>query len=564
VSGDELGWTDIATDGAGRLFALSVVQTESEFEPYLYELNPSTGSVTATVGAAGDGSGDSRFSDFDHDGDMFYGSGAVEAQLCCGQLFSMDSTAQETWISSDTLGYGLNPYDTTGSADPIARGGFAIHPTTGDFWGIEALQSQATVLYRIDPGTGLADSVMKVGPPEFGYDGLHILDDGTFVAVRGGPFANDSVLWEIDPTPDSLGVVPIQLIPLTFDTLIVGNLNGLEEIVSAQDPLVLSLTADTTALHPWIRSDTVVIADGDTLRQVEKEGDTTTVVLTATAGSAPAAGTEVILTAHFLPGTGGHVHLTDTLEFSYAPFLAYGAGGSKPVTGYFKQGSLRTDSLTDTSDVNGEVSFAFVAGFIGGSIELVAEAFDGGAPIADTLALTIRVPGLTDLQANSTANANAYFIGGTPFPQTTPPDTIHPQDSIWYVTPQFANSVTAIIDEMDNDSTDTHLQINDASLPLGGSFSITPIATENGLSSDRPYNGANMGHGTHALGLDVDVAACFNTETGMDLDQQNRDQCVGTGTVWVPETYFEVVVHSFGLKVLREGDHFHVFTNEGR
>jgi hypothetical protein len=39
---------------------------------------------------------------------------------------------------------------------------------------------------------------------------------------------------------------------------------------------------------------------------------------------------------------------------------------------------------------------------------------------------------------------------------------------------------------------------------------------------------------------------------------------VGTGTVWVPETYFEVVVHSFGLKVLREGDHFHVFTNEGR
>jgi hypothetical protein len=214
--------------------------------------------------------------------------------------------------------------------------------------------------------------------------------------------------------------------------------------------------------------------------------------------------------------------------------------------------------------VNGEVSFAFVAGFIGGSIEVVAEASDGGIPVADTLALTILVPGLTDLQDNATANANAYFIGGTPFPQTTPPDTIHPQDSIWYVTPQFANSVTALILEMDNDSTDTHLQINDASLPLGGSFSVTPIATANGLSSDRPFNGANMGHGTHALGLDVDVAACFNTETGMDLDQQDRDQCLGAGTVWVPETYFELVVHSYGVKVLREGDHFHVFTNEGR
>jgi hypothetical protein len=92
VSGDELGWTDVATDAAGRLFALSVSQTESEGEPYLYELNPSTGSVIATVGAAGD----SRFSDFDHDGGGLHGSGALDVFGCCGQLFSMDSTAQAT------------------------------------------------------------------------------------------------------------------------------------------------------------------------------------------------------------------------------------------------------------------------------------------------------------------------------------------------------------------------------------------------------------------------------------------------------------------------------------
>jgi hypothetical protein len=162
VSGDELGRTDIATDDTGRLFALSVFQTESEGVPYLYELNAANGSVIATLGATGGEFSDLRFSDFDHDGDTFYGSGAEDVFQFGGQLFSMDSIAQPTWISSDTLGYGLNPYDTIGSADPIENGGFAIHPVTGDFWGIET-GSQAPVVFRIDPTTGLADSILPLG-----------------------------------------------------------------------------------------------------------------------------------------------------------------------------------------------------------------------------------------------------------------------------------------------------------------------------------------------------------------------------------------------------------------
>jgi hypothetical protein len=563
VGGDELGWTDIATDDTGRLFALSVFQTESEGEPYLYELNPSTGSVIATIGAPGD----SRYSDFDHDGDTFYGSGAVDVFLCCGQLFSMDTTAQPTWISSDTLGYGLNPYDTTGTADPIARGGFAIHPMTGDFWGIEALQSQATVLYRIDPVTGLADSIMKVGPPEFGYDGLHILDDGTFIATRGGVFTSeDSVVWEIGSVPDSVsGLAEIAPISLTFDTLVVGGLNGLTRLTSSPDStLTLSLTADTTELHPWVRSDTIII--GDTLRQAERDPDATAITLAATVGGSSLSGQVVNLTAEFLPGTGGHVHLDNRLDFTDAPLVQAQAAAGRPVTGYFKQGTNRTASLIDTTDANGEISFTFVAGFLGGDIELIAAATYGGSLAADTLAIRLRVPGLFDLQDNGTANANAAFVGGTPYPPSSPPDTVHPQDSIWYVTPTFRDSVVLVIEAMAMPSSSRYLQANDASLPFGGAFSVFPVTTSIGDLIDRPFNGTGpmSGHGTHAKGIDLDIAYCYATDPGMDPDQDNRVTGTGcSGPSRVNGRFLTEAAHSRGLIVLREGDHYHLRLPEG-
>jgi hypothetical protein len=236
-AGDSVGWTDIAFDGSGTLFGLSRIFFESDFEVHLYRIDPSTGAIIADIGSAGD----HAFSDFDYDGSDFYGNGKEDVFGCCGQLFTIDVTsAQATWISSDTLGFGLNPYDTIGSSDPIQSGGFAVHPVTGDLWGIEALQfSNFRVLFRIDRTTGLADSILKVGPPEYGYDALHILDDGTFIATRGGPdVPPDSVLWEISSTPDSLGVVAIAPIPLTFDPLIVGSLNGLESPPDAEDLLV--------------------------------------------------------------------------------------------------------------------------------------------------------------------------------------------------------------------------------------------------------------------------------------------------------------------------------------
>ena len=240
--GDELGWTDIAVDASGRLFALSRIFTETDFKVHLRELHPDSAFVIDSVGSAGE----HAFSDFDFDGGVLFGSGGECSTSCCGQLFSMDvSSGQATWISSDTLGFGLNPFDTIGSAGPIARGGFSVHPVTGDFWGIEALQSQAPVVYRIDPTTGVADSILRLGvggvpaSSAYGFDGLHILEDGTFIATRGGPFAIDSVLWEIGSVPDPVsGLAEIAVIPLAPNAAIAGKLNGLARIGGGVDPVV--------------------------------------------------------------------------------------------------------------------------------------------------------------------------------------------------------------------------------------------------------------------------------------------------------------------------------------
>jgi hypothetical protein len=62
-------------------------------------------------------------------------------------------------------------------------------------------------------------------------------------------------VWEISSVPDAVsGLAEIAPIPLTLDTLVVGGLNGLARLTSSPDStFALSLTADTTELHPWIR-----------------------------------------------------------------------------------------------------------------------------------------------------------------------------------------------------------------------------------------------------------------------------------------------------------------------
>jgi hypothetical protein len=69
----------------------------------------------------------------------------------------------------------------------IEEGGLAVHPVTGQVWGIEhTLGAQPRNIYTIDLATGYPDSMVRLGlngtEVPFGFDGLYILPDGTFLA----------------------------------------------------------------------------------------------------------------------------------------------------------------------------------------------------------------------------------------------------------------------------------------------------------------------------------------------------------------------------------------------
>ena len=175
----------------------------------------------------------------DFAGDSLFGLGYRDG---VSALFVMDTvTASVTWIPNDTANVtlGINPFNGL----QLIFGGFAVHPITGDLWGVESSgNSTAEVIYRIDRTTGAADSIMRLGlngtPTNFGFDGLEILENGVFMATRGGSgLPNDSVLWQIDVVPDTLGLANVQPIPLTFDPAISGNLNGLQR-TSLAPPVV--------------------------------------------------------------------------------------------------------------------------------------------------------------------------------------------------------------------------------------------------------------------------------------------------------------------------------------
>jgi hypothetical protein len=207
---------------------------------HLYEIDPQNGTVITEIGSTGH----QKLGEIDFAGDSLFGAGWYDLGEF-GRLFTIDPTTADLTFRPDTgpSGFGPNPYWT---GDDLNAGGFAVHPGTGEFWGIENRFSNAPAIYRIDRSTGVADSIMRLGlggqelPWQSAFDGLHILVDGTFIAARGGQSVQqDSALWEISSVPDPVsGFAEIALIPLTFDPLIVGHVNGLESSLDAEDLLV--------------------------------------------------------------------------------------------------------------------------------------------------------------------------------------------------------------------------------------------------------------------------------------------------------------------------------------
>ena len=444
--GDSVGWTDIAFDDSGTLFGLSRIFFESDFEVHLYTIDASDGAVLSDLGSIGD----HAFSDFDHDGSAFYGNGK-EANVfgCCGQLFLLDETAPvASWISPDSTGFGLNPFDTFPPAPnrPITNGGFAVHPGTGELWGIET-NSFAPLLFRINRSTGAADSIVPLAVEwetvGGGFDGLHVLDDGTFIATLSGPHPIDSAIWEIDPTLDSLGRAPVNLISLTYDTQIVGNLNGLTASIPPTPQFLVSLSADGGLIAPpsgigavaTITIDVAVIDDTGT----------------------PVPDQAVTLTLDGVEGSGGHV---------------------------LHQGSMPSGSLSSSTVMTGPSgisSVVYTAPPFGGTIELT-----GIAPgaLAAHESIAVAVSNLVEL-AESQAVETIGVTGTHPSNHWGTVDMVERLG-------ELADSVFVRYQ--------TPVQVNDMSLELGGKFDLNSEYLPTG------------GHAEHRVGENADIRTIFSTE----------------------------------------------------
>ena len=349
----EVMWTDIAFDGAGNLFALSRRFMEPSLNTSrLYTVDPETGQVIQDVGDTGS----PRRTDMDFDGTTMFVS-ARDLGCNCGRLMSINtSTAQATYIG-DSTGFGSNPFLPDSLITP---GGLAVHPITGDLWGIEAT-SPTSVIYRINPTTGVADSIvpLDVGSA-IGFDALAILGDGTFIAARDA-FFEESGLFVIDPTPNpESGLAAVTEIELDFDTPLEGRISGLEVVPEIEAPLTLSLSANETELHPWVPE-----LEVNGLRQALQQGETSTITIGTAVNTVPTE-VEVSVRAQFLNGSGGHAHITSRVAFDDVLTTQNGVANfgdlvGLPWAGFFERSGSAVTSLQAIT-VGGQLTFAFVAG----------------------------------------------------------------------------------------------------------------------------------------------------------------------------------------------------------
>lgn len=270
---------------------------------------------------------------------------------------------------------------------------------------------------------------------------------------------------------------------------------------------VLTIVADSTALHPWVRSFLGTIGvNGDFVP--ERVGSLTPVRVAVMEDNAPLEGVSVEMSAEFIGAPGGHPHYPSKSPLASAPTVTDQTASGRPLFGYFQLGSERTGSLGGTTDSNGHFDFDFVAGFVGGEMDLIASAFVGNTLFADTVRIVIRVPDLVDVKPYI---SNAYYIGGT---------TQHDQGTNWFVRSDIVPRLVHLADLLHEPSATVggvagFIQLNDASLPLGGAFTELP---QDYGGNEQPFRS----HTSHAVGVDIDFSFCVANVSGDDGGKLHR------------------------------------------
>ena len=261
---------------------------------------------------------------------------------------------------------------------------------------------------------------------------------------------------------------------------------------------------DSVSLHPRIRGMPV-----NGIEFAEREPDTATVNVLVKRDGSPVTGVAVTLRAEFLPNTGGHAHIHDPIRFETGALAPTGPEATRPIYGYFITSSgQKRANLSATSDSSGAVQSRLVAGYVGGAARVIASASVDGAVVADSAIVAYVVPGLVKLEDSVTG---AYWIGG---------DAAHEEGDNHYAQDSVVARLQTIADSMQStvNGTTLYLQYNDASLPDGGTFSVTPTPVQ----EEHPYS---EGHTAHNTGLDIDIALCYAVVQGEDGQTHRVRSC---------------------------------------
>lgn len=273
------------------------------------------------------------------------------------------------------------------------------------------------------------------------------------------------------------------------------------------------LSSDTT-LHPAITR--VSPVNGGV--QPKRDGDVASLKAILWSQGAPVIGDTVSFRAEVAPLRGGHSHygtrhsLTEFPEVPQVPQADPDLVGTA-LPAHFRNAGVRIDSVDVVTDTTGSVEVEFVAGYLGAKIDVMVTAEIDTVVFADTVSHRLRVPDLVDIQPQF---SQAYFVGGTT-------SDGHPQGTNWYMESGVVPRMEAIIDGLYAlGSGSEYPQVNDASLPWGGSMTasvgrLIPVGTSTSTVDD-PFTS----HRSHALGVDVDIAFCYSTVAGMDANQANR------------------------------------------
>lgn len=460
-------WSDLAFDGEGNLFTVSRRFMEPDNQSHLYTIDPETGEVIQEIG----NTGAPNKSDIDFDGETMFAMGRWNPCFCA-RLMSLNTATGGTTFITSTSGLGDNPFDTLNL--PIAHGGLAVHPITGDLWGIEVQSdsSDAPSIYRIDAMTGVADSIVRLGldgveiPAEWGFDALAILANGTFITARSTASESpDSQVYVVDAAPDpTSGLAELTWVDLTFDTTLAGSINGLEVVPGLADELVVTLDLSRDTVRPVVHRvfDAVSQVWSDAFDATLVRADTVRIQVTAIRmpSATPVSGGSVRIVTRGVLGSGGHVHTSDPRPPGSLYFDTEAPLNSP--------GVLR-DTLATSLDPSGVFEGFYRSAGIGGRelIEVTVLADGDSVTVVDTVA--VRWP---NLQAVPRSGTDYVFTEQNP----ANPAQRHGNNNHFLTPGTSAAFVSLFAAVRTANPAQAPFNVTDASLEWGGLLDIDSIA----------------------------------------------------------------------------------------